>query len=325
MSPPELTGNTPVADILKPVEIRFIKMLRNKFCFSFFYCINRRTGKWFHFYKPLFGYTRLYCCSTTVTSSYVMIVVLNFYKSALFFQIFYDGFSCFISIHARILLIFIHDFSIVCHHINNRQVMAQSNLKVIWVMCRRDFYDTGTKFHIYIIISNQRNFTVYQRQNQFFANQIFIPLIIRIHGYCCITKKCLRTCCSQINITASIRKRIAQMPKMSFLIFILYFRIRNRSQAVWTPVDDSLPTVNQTFIIKIYKNFLNCFITALIHRKTLSIPITGRAHFLKLRYNSSAEFIFPCPCTLQKLFSANIVFCESFFFHCLNNFGFGCN
>ena len=254
-----------------------------------------------------------------------MIVVLNFYKSALFFQIFYDGFSCFISIHARILLIFIHDFSIVCHHINNRQVMAQSNLKVIWVMCRRDFYDTGTKFHIYIIISNQRNFTVYQRQNQFFSNQIFIPLIIRIHGYCCITKKCLRTCCSQIDITASIRKRIAQMPKMSFLIFILYFRIRNRSQAVWTPVDDSLPAVNQTFIIKIYKNFLNCFITALIHRKTLSVPITGRAHFLKLRYNSSAEFIFPCPCTLQKLFSANIVFCESFFFHCLNNFGFGCN
>ena len=227
MSPPELTGNTPVADILKPVEIRFIKMLRNKFCFSFFYCINRRTGKWFHFYKPLFGYTRLYCCSTTVTSSYVMIVVLNFYKSALFFQIFYDGFSCFISIHARILLIFIHDFSIVCHHINNRQVMTQSNLKVIWVMCRRDFYDTGTKFHIYIIISNQRNFTVYQRQNQFFSNQIFIPLIIRIHGYCCITKKCLRTCCSQIDITASIRKRIAQMPKMSFLVFILYFRIRN--------------------------------------------------------------------------------------------------
>ena len=144
----------------KPVEIRFIKMLRNKFCFSFFYCINRRTGKWFHFYKPLFGYTRLYCCSTTVTSSYVMIVVLNFYKSALFFQIFYDGFSCFISIHARILLIFIHDFSIVCHHINNRQVMAQSNLKVIWIMGRCDLNTAGTKLLVYILICNNRDLAV---------------------------------------------------------------------------------------------------------------------------------------------------------------------
>ena len=32
---------------------------------------------------------------------------------------------------------------------------------------------------------------------------------------------------SVIGRTGTIRKRIAQMPKMSFLVFILYFRIRN--------------------------------------------------------------------------------------------------
>ena len=85
VSPPELSGNTPVADIFKPVQICLVKTLRNE---SELFVIQSFDGSLchlVHFYKPLWLDHRLYGCSAAVVCSYVMGMWNNLYKKSQLF------------------------------------------------------------------------------------------------------------------------------------------------------------------------------------------------------------------------------------------------
>ena len=53
MTPPELTGYAPVADILKPMEIDLFKALRDKLCLAVFNSVDSRTREGLHADEPL--------------------------------------------------------------------------------------------------------------------------------------------------------------------------------------------------------------------------------------------------------------------------------
>ena len=53
MSPPKLTRNTPVLDILHPVIINLIKSFGDKLYLAVANCFNSRLCEGFHFNKPL--------------------------------------------------------------------------------------------------------------------------------------------------------------------------------------------------------------------------------------------------------------------------------
>ena len=72
MSPPDLTGNTPVLDILEPVQINLVKTLRYKPQLSCLQCIDRRFCKVFHLNEPLLLDHWLYGCVAAVMCSYIM-------------------------------------------------------------------------------------------------------------------------------------------------------------------------------------------------------------------------------------------------------------
>src|SRR5699024_3528422 len=87
MSPPQLSGDTPVTDIFQPVEIRFFKTLRNKVCFSALYRLDRRFSHIRHLYEPLGFYHRLDRRLTAVMGSYVVNMILYFYEKSLCLKI----------------------------------------------------------------------------------------------------------------------------------------------------------------------------------------------------------------------------------------------
>ena len=161
VSPPDLSGNTPVTDIFKPVQINLIETLRYELKLSGLNRFNCRFCKLLHADEPLLFYHRLYGCMTSVMGSYIMRMRNNFHKISLFLKICNHCFSCLIAIHACIFsTIFLIDGCIVIHHIDFRKVVTFSNFKVIRVMRRCNLYSTGSEFFIYIIIRNDRNLTI---------------------------------------------------------------------------------------------------------------------------------------------------------------------
>ena len=188
VSPPDLSGNTPVADILQPVQINLIKTLRNKFQFSRLNRIDCRFCQLLHLHKPLLFYHWLYRGMAPVMGSYIMRVWLDLYQVSLFFQIFHHCLSCFVAIHTCIfaapLLI---DGGVVVHHINFRKVVTLSNLKVVRVVSRSNLYSSGSKLFIYIVICHNRNLSVRQWQEALLPYDVFVSLIIRMHCNRCIS------------------------------------------------------------------------------------------------------------------------------------------
>ena len=102
MAPPELTGNTPVVDIVQPVLINLAETVRNEVYFAVLLCLAGSFCHICHFYKPLRFDHRLYGCLTSVVSSYVMNVILNLYQKTKLFEILYHGFSCLVAVHAGV-------------------------------------------------------------------------------------------------------------------------------------------------------------------------------------------------------------------------------
>ena len=72
VSPPELTGNTPVVDIVQPVLINLAETVRDEVYFPVLLCFAGSGSHIRHFYKPLWFDHRLYGCAAAVVGTYVV-------------------------------------------------------------------------------------------------------------------------------------------------------------------------------------------------------------------------------------------------------------
>ena len=74
MSPPKLTGNTPVLDIFQPMQVGLSVVFRNKFQISLVQCFDSRLCQLFHLHKPLGLHHRLNGGSATIMHTYIVTV-----------------------------------------------------------------------------------------------------------------------------------------------------------------------------------------------------------------------------------------------------------
>ena len=102
VTPPDLPGDTPVMNILKPVQICSVKALRHKLQLAF---IDRRDGglgQFIHPDKPLLFDHRLNRRMTAVMCSDRMDMLLYLDQIAALFQVFDNLFTRFITVHTGI-------------------------------------------------------------------------------------------------------------------------------------------------------------------------------------------------------------------------------
>ena len=240
MSPPQLSGYTPVAHIVNPVVVNLIHSFRNKFNFASFNNLAGTSSHVAHLNKPLRLYKWLNCSSTSIMSTYHMSMRNCLYKKSLSFKVFKNCLSCLISVHSMITSIRTVNSSVIIHNIYLFKVMSLTNLKVVRVMSRCNLNTTSSELLIYIRICNNRNLSVNKRKKKSLTNDISISLIIRINGNCSITQKCFRTSCSYLNKSSFFSNYwIINMPEMSFLLFMYNLCIRNSGLTNRTPVNNT--------------------------------------------------------------------------------------
>ena len=77
MSPPELSGNTPVSDIVCPVKVCLFHTLRNQLDLSLFDSFYCRFDQLVHLNEPLLFDHWLYRCLTTVVCTNIVAIIFN--------------------------------------------------------------------------------------------------------------------------------------------------------------------------------------------------------------------------------------------------------
>ena len=120
MSPPELSGYTPVSDIVCPVKIGLVHSLRDELNLACLYSVTRRLNHFIHFYKPLLFDKRLNYAVTAVTGTYIVAVVFYLAKESKAVKLLNYLLSSLISVKTFVLATIFIDGSIIIHNVDFR-------------------------------------------------------------------------------------------------------------------------------------------------------------------------------------------------------------
>ena len=105
--------------------------------------------------------------------------------------------------------------------------MTFSDLKIVRIMGRCNLNRTGSKGHIRMLISDNRDRPVGKRKLYHLADQILVTGILRIYCHCCISKKRFRSRGRNFNVSAFLtNNRILNMPEITILLLMDYLCIR---------------------------------------------------------------------------------------------------
>ncbi len=155
------------------------------------------------------------------------------------------------------------DIAVKGQDVDHRQLVTTTHFIVVEIVRRGDLHAAGAFFHIGVLITHDRNATIYQRQDQLFADQIFIAWIFRIDGNAGIAQQGFRAGGSDNQIIfavcrgRAIRQRIADMPHRAFAFAVFYFQIGDSGAQFRVPVYQAFATVDQVLFIKAHKNFFH--------------------------------------------------------------------
>ena len=274
-------------------------------------------------------------------------VVLDLFELSENLKVCYNCFSCSHCIHTRVFsavenLGFVFGEAALClkllvsgnvlgschkavvgEHANDRKIAALTYLVVVGVVSGRDLYNARTFFHVGVLVADNRDFFIQQRQNYMAAVQVLISFVVLVNGNGGIAEHCFGTGCGYFKHFARFLNLVEDVPEVAVLLLVLNLGVGNRGVAVRAPVYHAVAAIDFALVIKLYENFLNSVRAALVKRKALAAPVAAYSKLSELTGNSSAVLALPFPRALKEFFASQIVFGNAFLAHSLNNFRLG--
>ena len=199
------------------------------------------------------------------------------------------------------------------------EVMAFAHRVVVEVMRRGDFERACAELRVGVVIGDDGNCTVAQRQFDHFTDEVLIAYIIRMHTNRHITEQGFRARGGNRDARpllavaifvgdglCAIHKWVVDVPHTAIDLNGFHLKIRNRRAEHRIPVNQTRATINQPILVQAHKCFHHRFGHFLIHGEVLTRPINGRAHAADLLADDVARLFFPFPNFGGKCFAPQV-------------------
>ena len=296
VAPPDLTGDTPVTDVIHPAGISFGEAFRYELGTTVFNAINSSLNQRLHLNEPLGGNLRFNSMAAALAVTNSMGMLFNLNQITVSLQVGNDSLTAFLTSHAFVFACFFSHNAVHADNNDARQVVANTHLIVVRIMGRSNFYSAGTKLGINIAVGDNRNNSVGSRQTQSFANQISITRVLRVNCYSSIAGQSFRTGgCNHQAAAFFFNYRVIDVPKMARVVLMLNLNIAQCGVTVYAPVGDTGAFVNQALFKQSAENLAYSLGAALIHSEALTFPVAGNAQMLQLVDNAVAVLLLPFP------------------------------
>ena len=190
--------------------------------------------------------------------------------------------------------------------------MTLADFKIVGIMRRRNLDDTGPLRRVRVLIRDDRDRTVHDRQHHLPPDQTLVPLILRIHRERRIAQHRLRARGREFqelrrrHRSVLIDQRILDVPEVTLLLLIHHLRIGNRGLALRAPVHNPAPLVDPALLMHFDEDFRDRPVAALVHREPLPVPVTRRTQLLQLRHNPVAIHVAPLPALFEEPLAAEV-------------------
>ena len=347
VAPPQLAADAPVPDVLHPVEVVFIEALRNEADVFLTDSLDGGLCKGFHRDEPLLGDHGLDGAVAAVAGAYIVAQRLHRFEGAAGFQVLKDGLAGLPGGHAGVLAAVQHlrlaggslagaeqligggfiggtgHAAIVGEYTDTGQIMALAYLEVIGVVGGGDLYDTGALFHIGVLIADDGDFLIQQRQDDMAAVQVGVAGILAIDGHGGITQHGFGTGGGQLQLLAGLLDGVEQMPEAAVLLLVFYLGIADGGIAGGAPVDHAVAAVDEALIVQALKHQLHRTGAALIEGEALPLPVAAGAELFELADDAPAVLAAPFPGALQKALAADFFLGDAFLAHGFHDLGLG--
>ena len=244
-----------------------------------------------------------------------MIQFFDVIQQAQLFQIGDDGLAAVFAGHAFVLRAgFGVHRAVEVHDHNGFQVVALAHFKVVRVVGRRNLYGACPESDVDIVVGNDFDFAVYERDDDLFADKPLHPFVFRIYGDGRIAHDRFRTGRGDHDVVVFADDGVFNIPQMALYVRMVDFDVAQSRMAMGAPVRNALALINQALFIKRHEYFADGAGADIVHRKALAAPVARRAQTADLLFNTIAVLFLPGPYAFQKFFAANVVASLAFFF-----------
>ena len=305
VAPPELPGNAPVLDVAHPLEVGVFPVPGHELDAAVFHRLDRRLGQRLDLHVPLVGEVGLDDLAGAVAARHHQLVVVDLLQQAGGFQVRDDVFAGLEAVHAAVgLRRLIVDVGLIGEDIDQRQVVALAHRVIVEIMRGRDLHAAGAEILVHVIVGDDRDFAIRQRQFDGLADQRGIALVFRVHRHRGVAQHGFRAGGGHHQMAATVGQRITQVPEAAAFLHAFDFQVGDRGFQYRVPVHQPLAAVDQVFLVEFHEDFGNRLGQALVHGEALAAPVHGLAHAANLAGDDAAGFFLPGPYALEEFLAA---------------------
>ena len=182
VAPPELAGDAPVANIFEPVGAGGALIIGDHFDKAVEDDFLRRLGERLHFHEPLRGEARFDNGFAAVAGADGVRVLGDAVDEAELFEVSDNASAGDEAFEAGIFSGGFAHVGVVSHHVNFGEIVALADFEVVGIVRGRDFDYAGAEFAVDVGVRNDGNFAVHQRQHYFFADEVFVAVVVGMDG-----------------------------------------------------------------------------------------------------------------------------------------------
>ena len=308
VAPPQLTADAPVLEVLHPGGVGLRPARGVEGDLAGVDSVERRTLELVDGNKPLLGQPRLQGGVATVAVHDGVVVLLDVVEQAVLLEPLDDGLAALVTRHAGELAVALDDHRVLVKDVDLRQVVSLTHSVVVGVVSRRDLNEAGTEVGVDVVVGEDGNLAVDDRQHDGLAHEGGLLGVLRGDGNARIAEHGLGARGGNDDVVLAVDRlgqRVAQVPQVALLVLVLGLVVRDGGGAVGAPVDDALAAVDQAIVVPVAKDLAHGLRVVLVHGEALVVEVDGAAHALDLLDDDSAVLVGPVPAGVDKLVAAN--------------------
>ena len=343
MTPPQLTRDTPILNVLQPVLVGVHVFLRIELQFAVQYGWEGDVGKVLHLEEPLQRETGLdSCIRVALRIAHLIDIVLDLLHQSGFLQVLGNLLAADHTVHTDVDGTLLGDGAIGVEDVDGLQVMRLAQHIVVGVVGWRHLQTAGTELDIHVTVFNNGNDAVHQRHNHLATLEPLVLGVLGVDAHGCIAHDGLWTCGGDNGIVAlcilmddialclqslfviqggETVHIILQVEQMALLFFVDHLLGRKSGECLWIPVHHAETAIDEALVIEVDEYLDDTLAAFLVHGKGGAVPIAAGAEAAKLFEDDTTMLMSPFPGMLQELLSCEVSFLDAFASEFLYHFG----
>ena len=131
------------------------------------------------------------------------------------------------------------------HHRDSLKLVTVAYLEIVRIVRGRDFHRAGPELRVHLLVGDDGDLTIHQRQDDHLADQVLVAFVFGMHGHGRIAQHGLGAGRGHNHEPLGhALERIPEIPQVSLDFVVLDFDVGEGGLVPRAPVDDVLAAVN---------------------------------------------------------------------------------